>query len=159
MTNKSKQQLIQALIEKPSNYDIEVIDNSMLPKKLKQRKTISFVIKPPTLEVLAKCSLPALKIPESVRESKDLKLEDAIEYRNEMAEVFAILAHGKPSDYPSWYISFFLNNLTAKELYMLFYESVLKLQTDFFLNSFQIASQNNPMMMMKKAKDLTPTSL
>ncbi|MEE9408271.1 MAG: hypothetical protein V3V28_09370 [Polaribacter sp.] len=158
MSDKNKQQLIQALIEKPSKYDIEVLDNSMLPDKLKKRKAISFVIKPPTLEILAKCTLPALKIPESVRESKDLKLDEAIEYRNEMAEVFAILAHGKPSDFPTWYVPFFLNNLTAKELYMLFYESVLKLQTDFFLNSFQIASQNNPMMMMKKVKDLTPTN-
>lgn len=156
--DSQKQHLIEALIEKPSNYNIEILDHSMLPDKLKKRKAISFVIKPPTLEVLAKCTLPALKIPESVRESKDLKLDEAIEYRNEMAEVFAILAHGKATDYPNWYVPFILRNVTPKELYMLFYESVLKLQTDFFLNSFQIASQNNPMMMMKKIKDLTPTN-
>ena len=157
--DKEKQHLIQALIEKPSKYDIEVLDNSMLPNSLKKRKSISFIVKPPTLEVLAKCTIPALKIPENVRESKDLKIDEAIEYRNEMAEVLAILSHSKNSDYPSWYIPFFLNNLTAKELYMLFYESVLKMQTDFFLNSFQIASQNNPMMMNKKIKDSIPTNL
>jgi len=157
--DKQKQQLIQALIEKPSNYEIEVLDNSMLPEELKEKEIISFEIQPPTLEVLAKCSTPALRIPEEIRNSKDLKLEDALKYRSEMAEVLSILAHGKSTDYPKWYLPFFLNNLTAKELYMIFYESILKMQTDFFLNSFQIASQSNPMMMMEKANDLTPTNL
>jgi hypothetical protein len=156
--NKDKQHLIQALIEKPTTYNIEVVENFMLPEELKNEKEISFTVKPPTLEVLAKCTIPVLKIPESIRESKDLKIEEAIDYRNEMAEVLAILSHSKNSEYPSWYVSFFLNNLTAKELYMLFYESVLKMQTDFFLNSFQIAGQNNPMMMKMKAKDLIPTN-
>lgn len=155
--DKQKQDLLQALIEKPSTYEIQVSDNSMLPDNIKKRKTLSFTIKPPTLEILAKCALPALKIPESIRESKELKLDEAIEYRNEMAEVFAILAHGKATDFPSWYVPFVLNNLTPKELYMLFYESVLKLQTDFFLNSFQIANQNNPMM-MNQINDSIPTN-
>ncbi len=143
-----KKLLIEALIEKPSNYDIDVNENSMLPSNLKKRKTLSFIIKPPTIEVLAKCVVPILRIPEEFKAvGKEIKIEEAIEYRNEMVEVLAILSHGKTTDYPKWYPEFFLKNLTAKEVYNLFYESILKLQTDFFLNSFQIASQNNPMMM------------
>ena len=92
----------------------------MLPNNIKKRKTLSLTIKPPTLEVLARCALPALKVPESVRESKDLKLDEAIKYRNEMAEVLAIMFHGKATDYPKWYVPFILNNVTSKELYMLF---------------------------------------
>jgi len=147
--DREKQDLLEALVEKPSTYEIKVSDRSMLPSNLKGRKTISFTIKPPTLEVLAKCALPVLNIPESIRESKELKLDGAVAYRNEMAEVLAILAHGKATDPPDWYVPFVLNNLTPKELYMLFYESVLKLQTDFFLNCFQIADRNNPMLMDK----------
>ena len=156
--DQKKQHLIQALIEKPTKYDIEVLDNSMLSDELKDKEVISITIKPPTLEVLAKCTIPALKIPESIRESKDLKLDQAIEYRNEMAEVLSILAHGKSDDYPSWYVPFFLKNLTPRELYMLFYESMLKLQTDFFLNSFQIANQNNPMMMKNQKVSILTNS-
>ena len=147
----SKQKAIEALIEKPSNYKIQVSDNSMLPNKMKKKKMVSFVIKPPSVEVLAKCALPVLKIPENLRQaSKDLKFEEAIKYRNEIADVLSILAHGKDTEPPTWYSPFFLKNLTPKELYLLFYESIMKMQTDFFLNSFQIANQNNPMMMMMK---------
>ena len=157
MQEKEKQALLQSLIEKPTTYELEVLDNSMLPDDIKDNKTIVFEIKPPTLEVLAKCALPALRIPENIREAEDLKLEEAIKYRNEMAEVLAIVVHGKNTDYPEWMPSFILNNLTGKELYIVFYESILKLQTYFFLNSFQIANQNNPMMMNQK-KDSTPTN-
>lgn len=150
MSDRDKQQLVNAFLEKPSVYTIEVIDNSMLPASLIENLELEFTIKAPSLEVLAKCALPMLKIPESIRESADLKFEDAIQYRSEMAECIAILAHGKDSVIPEWYIPFFLKNLTAKELYMLFYESIMKLQTDFFLNSFQIANQSNPMMMNLK---------
>ncbi|MBD0822643.1 hypothetical protein [Aestuariibaculum marinum] len=153
----NKQKLIQSLIEKPSTYRIGVVDGSMLPEELKDHKELEFIVRPPSLEVLAKCAEPVLRIPDEVRESKELKLDEAVKYMNEMAEVFAILAHGKSSEYPSWYIPFILKNVTGKELYMLFYESVLKLQTDFFLNSFQIVDQNNPMMMTNPSV-LTPTN-
>lgn len=158
MQDKGKEELLRSLIEKPTVYELEVLDNSMLPDTMKQDKTITVTIKPPTLEVLAKCALPSLKIPEAIRESKDLKLEQAIEYRHEIAEVLAILIHGKKEQHPEWMVPFLLNNLTGKELYMLFYESMLKLQTDFFLNSFQIAGQNNPMMMMSRKNGSTPTN-
>lgn len=157
MHDNEKQALLRSLIENPTTYELQVLDNTMLPEDLKDNKTLVFEIKPPTLEVLAKCALPALKIPEEVRESNDLKWQDAIEYRKEMAEVMAILAHGRKSEHPSWYVPFFLNNLTGKELYILFSESVLKMQTDFFLNSFQIVNQNNPMM-MNEINDSTLTS-
>ena len=150
MEDTQKKELLNAFLENPTLYAIQIVDNSMLPAPLTDKKELEFTIKAPSLEVLAKCALPMLRIPESIRESEKLKLEDALKYRNEMAECLSILAHGKSSDPPEWYIPFFLKNLTAKELYMLFYESIMKLQTDFFLNSFQIANQNNPMMMNQK---------
>ncbi|WP_142783349.1 hypothetical protein [Changchengzhania lutea] len=155
--DKQKQDILKALIEKPTTYTIDVKDASMLPDDLKGKQTLKFTVKPPTLEVLSKCASIVMGIPEDIRESKDLNIDEAVRYRSEMAQVFSILAHGKQDDYPDWYVSFILNNVTAKELYMLFYESVLKLQTDFFLNSFQIASTSNPMMMNPK-NDSTPTN-
>jgi type III secretion system FlhB-like substrate exporter len=148
--SKEQKQLLESLIEKASNYDIDVTDNSMLPDNLKKRKSISFTVKPPTMEVLAKCAIPLLNIPEAVREAKSVTLEKALEYRREMAEVFAIIAHGKNSKIPDWYADFILNNVTGKELFYLFQETALKLQSDFFLNSFQIAKETNPMMMNPK---------
>lgn len=148
--NNEQQKLLEALVEKQSNYSIDVVDNSMLPESLKKRKSISFTVKPPTMEVLAKCAVPLLRIPEDVRASKNLSLETAIEYRNEMAEVFSIIAHGKNTDIPDWYVDFVLNNVTGKELFYLFQETALKLQSDFFLSSFQIATETNPMMMKAK---------
>lgn len=150
MENKKK--LLEALIEKPSNYEVDVQDNSMLPNNLKSRKTISFTIKPPTLEVLAKCAIPLQDVPEHIKEGKDIKIEDAILYTSQMVEMISILSWGKTSNYPSWYEPFMLKNLTAKEVYLIFHESALKLQSDFFLASFQVANEN-PMNM----KDSTHT--
>lgn len=158
MKDKGKEALLKSLIEKPTVYELEILDNSMLPTSMIDDKTIKLTIKPPTLEVLAKCALPSLKIPEEIRQSKEIKLEEAVKYRNEIAEVLAILIHGKKEQHPEWMVPFLLNNLSGKELYMLFYESMLKLQTDFFLSCFQIADQNNPMIMSQKKNDLTPTN-
>ena len=153
-----QQKLLESLIEKESKYEIDVLDNSMLPDNLKKRKKLGFTVKPPTMEVLAKCAIPLLTIPEEVRSTKELKLDVALKYRKQMAEVFSIIAHGKNSDVPDWYVDFILNNVTGKELFFLFQETALKLQSDFFLSSFQIASQTNPMTMMKKTVDSTLTS-
>ena len=149
MKNGQKQ-LLESLIEKESNYAIDVVDNSMLPSNLKSRKKLAFTVKPPTMEVLSKCAIPLLTIPEEVRNAENLQLDVALEYRRQMAEVFSIIAHGKNTDVPIWYVDFVLNNVTGKELFYLFQETALKLQSDFFLNSLQIASQTNPMMMTKK---------
>lgn len=157
--NIKQKQLLESLIEKPSNYDIDVTDSSMLPDNLKKRQSISFTIKPPSMEVLAKCAIPLLNIPEEVREAKELTLDKALEYRKEMAEVIAIIAHGKNTDVPEWYVGFILNNVSGKELFGLFQDTALKLQSDFFLNSFQIASATNPMMMNPKKSGSTLTDL
>ena len=148
--NKEQQKLLESLVEKPSNYSVDVVDNSMLPGNLKDRKSIQFTVKPPSMEVLAKCAIPFLRIPEDIRTGGNKKLEEAIKYRQEMAEVFSILAHGKSSEYPKWYVEFVLNNVTGKELFMLLQEAGLKMQSDFFLHSFQIANETNPMMMAEK---------
>lgn len=155
MSDKSKQHLIQALIEEASNYYIDVLDNTMLPDNLKEKKEIHFEIKPPTIYTMSKCALSALKIPEELRDKdiKDIKLEEIIKYSEEIVEIISIFAHGsKKGDYPKWNIPFLLKNLDPKDLYKIYIETSLKLQSGFFLNSFQNASQNNPMM-MKKVKD------
>ena len=145
---EAQQKLIESLIEKPSVYSIDALDRTMLPKKLRGKKQISFTVRPPSLETLAKCVVPIMEIPENVREAKEISIEQAIPFREQMAQCFAIMAHGKQSEVPAWYVPFILNNVTPKELYQLFYECSLKLQSDFFLTSLKIASQN-PMMMKK----------
>lgn len=146
----NKELLLKALTEKPTNYAIEVSDNSMLPEELKTLESITFTVKPPVLSVLAKCALTMERIPETIKASKEtIKLEDAINYIDEMAEVIAILAHGKTSDFPSWYVSFIINNVTPKDLFYLFQEVSLKTQSSFFLNSFQIANVANPLVMIQ----------
>ena len=153
---EAQRKLIESLIEKPSNYTIGVIDGSMLPKKIKNKKQIAFTVKPPTLEVLAKCAIPIMEIPTEVREVKEVTIEQAIQYREQMARCFAIMAHGKQTEVPNWYVPFILNNVTGKELYQLFYECSLKLQSDFFLTSLKIADQNP--MMMRRQSDSIPTN-
>lgn len=143
---ENKKKLIEALIEKPSTYEVDVVDASMLPDSLKKRKTLSFVVKPPSLEVLVKCALPLQDIPDNIKKGDKVKIEEAVKYVNEMVKMICILSWGKSSDYPEWYEPFMLKNLTAKEVFGIFYEAALKLQSDFFLNSFQVANQN-PMAM------------
>lgn len=153
MTNEQK--LLEALIEQPSSYDIDVVDNSMLPDNLKKRKSISFVIKPPTMEVLAKCAIVILKVPKSILEREEVDILKVLEYRKEIAQIISIISHGKISDYPEWYEEFILKNVNGKELFMLFQETSLKMQSDFFLSSFQIAKAVNPMMMKRQDSTLT----
>lgn len=148
-----KQELIQALIEKPSVYEIDVLDNSMLPDKLKKRTSLSFTVKPPTIEVLANCADIIMQVPQEVREKQDLALDEAAKYVTEMAGVVCVLAHPKGTP-PKWYLPFIKANLTPKELFMLFKEASMKTQADFFLASFQNASLANPMTI----NDLTPTN-
>ncbi len=147
---EEQQKLLEALIEKPSKYEIDVIDNTMLPGDLKKRKTMSFVVKPPTMEVLARCATVILKVPKEILDRKDVDLLEVLNYRKEIAEIFCIIAHGRNTDYPSWYVDFILNNVSGKELFSLFQETSLKMQSDFFLSSFQIAKETNPMMMKQK---------
>ena len=155
---ENQEKVLRALIEKPSKYTIEVSDNSMLPEADKEKKELTFTIKPPTLEVLSKCAVPLLKVPENIRNSSNLKLEDVIPFIKEMTECISVLAHGQSDDYPAWYPEFFSKNLTGKEVYMLFYESSLKTQTDFFLSSFQSAGALNPMMMTSSTKTMMEDS-
>lgn len=146
------QQLIQALIEKASIYEIDVVDGSMLPKNLNKRKSLKFTVKPPTIEVLAKCADVMMRVPAEVRNKEDLNLADALNHVDEMAEAVAVLTHTKGTP-AKWVTPFIKANLTPKELFMLFKEASMKTQADFFLGSFQTANQANPMMI----NDLTPT--
>ena len=130
--------LLKALIQEPSTYTIDVVDGSMLSDN---RKIVTLKIPPPTLETLAKVSLILSKIPESIRTAKELQLNEVVKYNREMAEMLTLMAKED-----SWCIDFLIKNITAKELFQLFYEGALKVQTDFFLNFFQIANQN-PMAM------------
>lgn len=149
----SKEKLLEAFLENPTHYKINVSDASMLPDKLKEKKEIGFTVKPPVLSVLAKCAIVLQKIPAEIADpAKEVSINEALKYINEMAECFAILAHGKTSNMPEWYIPFLINNVTPKEMYYLFSEAALKSQSGFFLSSIQVANASNPMMRMKPKK-------
>ncbi|WP_417444646.1 hypothetical protein [Joostella sp.] len=145
-----KKKLLESIIEKPSTYEVDVQDNSMLPKNLNKRKTISFTIKAPTMHTLAKCAIHLEDIPEELKSGKNTSIEEAIKHVDKMIKMICVLSWGKTSNYPEWYESFMSQNLTPREVYYIFHESALKMQTDFFLNCFQIANEN-PMAMRKRS--------
>lgn len=142
----SQEKLLKAFIESTTTYKIEVSDNSMLPTELKDNEFIEFIVKPPVLSVLANCAIPMQKMPKDLlNPEKEIDFAIAVNYVQEMAEIFSILAHGKVSKYPDWYPAFVINNVTPKELFYLFQEVAMKTQSSFFLSSFQIAGVTNPM--------------
>lgn len=157
MTNEQK--LLQALIEKPSRYTIDVEDSAMLPENLKQNKTIDFVVKAPSPGVLAMCAELFQGIPqELLQENKKLTLQEVLPHIETMVKVICRISHGKKSDYPEWYEPFIMANATGKDVFMMFQEVAIKSQSDFFLRSFQLANLTNPMMMKKiNQTDSTPT--
>lgn len=148
-----RKKLLEAVIEKPTTYEVDVLDNSMLPEKLKNRKTISFVIKPPTISTLTRCAIHLDDIPEELKTGKSTNLEEAIKHTGTLVKMICVLSWGKATDYPDWYEDFMKENLTPKEVFYIFHESSLKMGTDFFLTSFQIASENP--MAMKDRSDST----
>lgn len=146
-----EKKLLQAFLEKPTIYKIDVLDNSMLPENIKAKKKLSFVSKPPSLKVLALCAETLLNVPQDVRSGKIESFENAMKYATEIVKCLAIMFHGKASEFPKWYVPFLINNLTSNELYQIFQESVLKSQSGFFLNCFQILEVSNPMLMTKSS--------
>ncbi len=149
------QKLLESFLKQPTTYTIDVLDNTMLPDGIKDKKQLKFTIKRPTLKVLASTALPLSKIPKEIREKERLTLTEIVPYAYQIAEVVARMAHGaNPKPMPDWYVPFFLANLTDKELYAIFEETAMKADSSFFLSCIHNASQTNPMMI----EDLTPTS-
>ena len=156
---QQKQKALNALMEKPSTYFIEVIDNSMLPTSLIDDKEIKFTIAPPSPGVMAMCAVYLNEIPkELLQPEAKVTLQDMLPYTETLLKIICVIAHGKESDYPEWWLKFLLFNTEPKDVYKIFHETALKMQSDFFLTSFQIASQINPMTMrmMKRKEDSTP---
>jgi hypothetical protein len=147
MTNEKK--LLTALIEEPSRYSIAVLDGTMLPEKLQKKKSLDFVVKPPALETLTKAARDLQDVPEEILKAETLGFNEVLPYVDIMVKVICRLVQGPRDDYPDWYEPFFKANVTPKETFLLFQEVSLKMQTDFFLTSFQIASKLNPLMMQK----------
>ncbi|WP_041250108.1 hypothetical protein [Christiangramia forsetii] len=148
-----KQKLLKALIEEPSRYSVDVNDNSILPENMKDKKSIYFVVKPPSPGVLAMCANLFQDLPkELLEENKKLSLQDVMPHLETMVKVICRISWGKKDDYPEWYLPFFMGNTTGIEIFKIFQETALKTQSDFFLTSFQIASLTNPMMMKKIPK-------
>lgn len=142
----AQEKILEAFYEKPTVFKISVSDNSMLPDDLKDNNEIEFVLKPPVLSVLSKAGLTMAKIPDDLKQPGSIvSLEKASKYIIEMATAFSILAYGKTSDFPNWWVEFLIHNVTPKELFQLFSEAALKTQSSFFLNSIQIAEAINPM--------------
>ena len=148
--NKEKKAILSALSNKPSKYHIEVVDSSMLPKELKKKKEITFVVKPPVLNVLVSAAEVLNNLPKSATDPKTPPLETA-KYAQEMCKVFAIISHGNSkNDIPEWYVPFLMANIEPSDLVRLIQEVSLKTRTDFFLPCFQLASVMNPLTMTTK---------
>lgn len=155
MTDESK--LLTALIEEPTRYHIEVLDATMLPENIKNKKSLDFVIKAPTLDTLAKAANLLQQVPEDILKAETLQLKEAVPYLDIIIKVICTVSYGQKGNYPDWYEPFFKHNVTPKEAFGIFQEVSIKMQSDFFLSSFQIISKLNPLM-MRDPKDLILTS-
>ena len=144
--------LVQSVIQKETRYTIDVQDNSMLPEKMKSRKTVDFVIKPPTPGMLCQAAQHLLDIPREIMEKPTITLHDALPYIDQMIKTICVFSYGKKDDYPQWFEEFFKHNTTPDEIFKIFLESAMKMKTDFFLNSFHIASQNPMTLRKEKSK-------
>ncbi|MEI6865567.1 hypothetical protein [Flavicella sp.] len=142
-----EQALIQAFIRKPTTYTISVRNGSMLPNKIK--KEISFTVKPPTAYVLGLCADVLGEVSDEVFLDKELDLKQVMKYQTQIAQVLSVLSYEKP-DFPEWYVEFICKNVELVELQGIIQETAVKCNPSFFLNSFQIAKEQNPMMMMKR---------
>lgn len=149
-----QQKLLQALMEKPTRYTIDVLDDSMLPEKMKDRKEIDFVFKPPTMDTLLRAADQMQFIPTEILEYKGMpSLKDVAPHAHVLVRTLCILSWAKKTPYPDWYEPFLLANATAVDIYKMFVESTMKMRTDFFLSSFLLANQN-PMMLHKNERQM-----
>lgn len=155
--NGDRQQLIDSFIRNPTTYTITIIEKGMLPKELRDKKTLDIKIKPPTLHVLTLAASKMGSIPEEIIDSNEVSALDALKYQKEIAEILSIFANDT-EDYPEWYPDFIIKNIPSIDLLKIMQETAVKCSPGFFLSSIQVAAQANPLIMRKKA-DLTPISL
>ncbi len=149
------QKLLEAFIEQPTTYTIDVLDNTMLPEGIKDKKQLKFTIRRPTLKVLASMALPLSKIPKEIQFKENLELSEAAPYLRDMVKSIAVAMHGaRGNSMPDWYEDFLFANLTDMELFLIFKEASIKSNSSFFLSYIHSASQTNPMMI----ENSTPTS-
>ena len=164
MENKyteERKQLLEAFLENPSTYHIEVLENSMLPEKLKEKKVLDFVVKPPTAFTLTQIAQVLIDIDEDIFDIHKTDDKIFLNYIPEMVRIFCLATHAKDTEYPEWYEEFIIKNATANEILRLFKEVSVKSQTGFFLTSLKIAGSTNPMMMKivkEEARDLIRTN-
>lgn len=144
MDNREK--LINAFVQKPTTYSIEVRNNEMLPEELKEKKEIDFIIKPPSTYVLGLCATLMFEVPEEIIKMQDVDLKDALKYQETIAQIITVLSYEK-MDYPDWCIDFILKNVAIVDLMKIMNETALKCNPSFFLSCFQIAEATNPMML------------
>lgn len=147
-----KVQLLQSIQNEPSYYKIDVQDNTMLPDKIKDKKKLEFVIKPPTIHTLSRLAEIIEGIPEEVFKEKGLSAT-VLNHMPKITEMLAILMHGssrKPM--PEWYMPFLEKNVTTQETILLWQETAMKLDTSFFLPFIQSAKLMNPMTMLKTSE-------
>lgn len=142
--NKTK--VLEAFLQKPQKYRIEVKDKSTLPPELKDRKEIYFPVKSPSLHILSECGLVLERIPKELRDkiAKGESPPESLNYIKNITEIFCLMSWGKAKKLPKWYVPFVLANVTPEEMYKLYYEMSLKMQPGFFLSCIQVAEMINP---------------
>lgn len=162
---KARKMAFDALKSKPTEYEIDVKDNSMLPDNLKGKDVLFFVIKPPTLSTLQQLAEIVNTLPEDVFKP-DTMTAEVMKHIPTINEMIAILVHGSSKKkMPEWYVPFFGKNITTEETLLIWQETTIKLQSGFFLPFFQTARLLNPMTMMTESmreqaiKDLESSTL
>lgn len=140
---KEKQEFLEAVLEAPYAFKIKVEDNQALPEDLKKHAEISFSLKSPCMGVLFQVSRVFLEMPPEDLKALDepgdfsARLRLIERHTGKFLEVIALLLHGKESHRPAWYVPFLRANLTKREVLELLTESLVRLDTAFFLTSMK----------------------
>jgi len=143
-----------AVLDKSISFEVEIIKPTILQRYRKE--TIrSFKISPSTLGTMVKISQEFLNIglenfdKEEILNSNFLLIRDHAE---RMARIVAVAVQNSKKDPPKSLVNFFINNLTAKELFELVNIILKQIDTVNFLKSIISAKGINLLGMNPKTQ-------
>lgn len=150
-----QKKLAETLLRKPEYLKLELRDKSMLPKSMQDKDVIDIKITPPSLYTLTKCIEPLSEIPNDIVKAEPHKIDmkRVLSHADKISDICAVIIND--GDPPTWYSEMLMKNLAPEELYTIMLNCVVKMQTDFFLSSIQLALSNP--LVKKNTNPPTPT--
>ncbi|HEY8687667.1 MAG TPA: hypothetical protein VIM07_00415 [Chitinophagaceae bacterium] len=143
-----------AVLDHPIPFEVDIIHPDIW-QRLKKEKKKSFQIRPSTLGTMIKISQEFLSIGlENFNKEDPLNSNFALisDHAERMARIVAFAVQNSKQDPPKSLISFFLENLTSKELYALVNIILTQIDTVNFLKSIISARGINLLGMNPKTQ-------